>query len=237
MSGNAVLAMAPALADVPSTLEGRTFGRYRLVKKIADGGQSEIYRAVAHGPQGFTRTFVVKRLKPELARVHGAGVPVHRRGPGAGQPGALQRRPGVRLRQPGQRVLHRPGVHRGPGRGAAVRPLRGGHRIPHAPAHRLPHRLRDAAGAALRPHPAGPRRAGAGHRPPRRLQHQRHGHLVGRREAVRLRHRQVQQPGHPHPGRHDQGQRPLHVPRTRPGPAGRRPQRRVQRRRWCCTSA
>jgi tRNA A-37 threonylcarbamoyl transferase component Bud32 len=68
VSASAALALAPALAEPAANLEGRTFGRYRLIKKIADGGQSEIYRAVAHGPQGFTRTFIVKRLKPELAR-------------------------------------------------------------------------------------------------------------------------------------------------------------------------
>jgi serine/threonine-protein kinase len=68
VSSSAALALAPALAEPAANLEGRTFGRYRLIKKIADGGQSEIYRAVAHGPQGFTRTFIVKRLKPELAR-------------------------------------------------------------------------------------------------------------------------------------------------------------------------
>ena len=68
VSSGPALAVAPALVEPPANLEGRTFGRYRLIKKIADGGQSEIYRAVAHGQQGFTRTFIVKRLKPELAR-------------------------------------------------------------------------------------------------------------------------------------------------------------------------
>jgi hypothetical protein len=60
----------PLVAVAPESngsLEGKTFGRYRLVKKIADGGMSEIYRAVAFGPEGFSRSFVVKRLKPELA--------------------------------------------------------------------------------------------------------------------------------------------------------------------------
>jgi serine/threonine protein kinase len=65
----------PAPAGPPEplgSLEGKTVGRYRLVKKIADGGMSEIYRAVAFGAGGFSRTFVVKRLKPELARVREA---------------------------------------------------------------------------------------------------------------------------------------------------------------------
>jgi Protein kinase domain len=63
---------SPSPAGPPEalgSLEGKTVGRYRLVKKIADGGMSEIYRAVAFGAEGFSRTFVVKRLKPELARV------------------------------------------------------------------------------------------------------------------------------------------------------------------------
>jgi hypothetical protein len=73
MPNNTVELAPPArpLASVPAdngSLEGKSFGRYRLVKKIADGGMSEIYRAVTFGPEGFSRSFVVKRLKPELAR-------------------------------------------------------------------------------------------------------------------------------------------------------------------------
>jgi hypothetical protein len=63
------LAVATAPLEAITSLEGKTFGRYRLVKKIADGGMSEIYRAVAFGPQGFSRTCIVKRLKPDLARI------------------------------------------------------------------------------------------------------------------------------------------------------------------------
>ena len=61
------LVSVPPESNGKGSLEGQTFGRYRLVKKIADGGMSEIYRAVAFGPEGFSRSFVVKRLKPELA--------------------------------------------------------------------------------------------------------------------------------------------------------------------------
>jgi hypothetical protein len=46
----------------------RTFGRYRLLDLLGVGGMSEVYTAVAHGAEGFRRTFVVKRLRPELAR-------------------------------------------------------------------------------------------------------------------------------------------------------------------------
>lgn len=45
----------------------RTFGRYRLVEMLGVGGMSEIYTAVAYGAEGFARTFVIKRLRPELA--------------------------------------------------------------------------------------------------------------------------------------------------------------------------
>jgi hypothetical protein len=46
----------------------RTFGRYRLLDLLGVGGMSEVYTAVAHGAEGFQRTFVVKRLRPELAQ-------------------------------------------------------------------------------------------------------------------------------------------------------------------------
>jgi hypothetical protein len=43
------------------------FGRYKLLEPLGKGGMSEIYTAVAYGVEGFTRTFVLKRLRPELA--------------------------------------------------------------------------------------------------------------------------------------------------------------------------
>jgi eukaryotic-like serine/threonine-protein kinase len=77
--GNAVRipsgqASAPALAAaaVPAraiaATTGAVFGRYRLVDRIGEGGMSELFVAEATGVEGFTRNFVLKRLRPELAR-------------------------------------------------------------------------------------------------------------------------------------------------------------------------
>jgi len=43
-------------------------GRYKLTARIATGGMAEVFLARAEGVQGFTRTSVVKRLLPHLAR-------------------------------------------------------------------------------------------------------------------------------------------------------------------------
>jgi hypothetical protein len=46
----------------------KVFGRYQLLDQLGQGGMADIYTAVASGVEGFTRTFVLKRLRPELAR-------------------------------------------------------------------------------------------------------------------------------------------------------------------------
>jgi hypothetical protein len=58
----AAAAVAPAPADT-----GTYFGRYRLLSRLGEGGMSELFVAEATGVEGFSRTFVLKRLRQELA--------------------------------------------------------------------------------------------------------------------------------------------------------------------------
>jgi len=41
------------------------YGRYLLLDRIGQGGMADIYRAVSQGVEGFRRTFVIKRIRPE----------------------------------------------------------------------------------------------------------------------------------------------------------------------------
>jgi len=42
------------------------FGKYRLLKKLAQGGMAEIFLAIQHGPHAFEKVVVIKRMLPEL---------------------------------------------------------------------------------------------------------------------------------------------------------------------------
>jgi hypothetical protein len=42
-------------------------GRYLLVDRIGEGGMAEVFTAISFGAEGFRRSFVVKRLRPEMA--------------------------------------------------------------------------------------------------------------------------------------------------------------------------
>jgi hypothetical protein len=51
----------------PKPAPGNVFGRYMLIDRLGEGGMAEIYTAVTYGAEGFRRTFVVKRLRAEMA--------------------------------------------------------------------------------------------------------------------------------------------------------------------------
>ena len=105
-------ARAPALPAPPSDPNAAaTFGRYTLLDRLGAGGMAEVYTAVTFGAEGFRRTFVVKRLRAELARDARGRRAVHRRGQARLDAGALEHHPGVRLRQGRRRVLPGAGVH------------------------------------------------------------------------------------------------------------------------------
>ena len=63
-------AAAVAVAESPQAAQEvpAPFGRYRLIERFSEGGMSELFIAEAAGVEGFTRSFVLKRLRPELAR-------------------------------------------------------------------------------------------------------------------------------------------------------------------------
>jgi hypothetical protein len=66
-TGHRATEVAPLPApDVPAA--EKTFGRYTLLDRLGQGGMAEVYTAVTFGARGFRRKFVVKRLRPELAR-------------------------------------------------------------------------------------------------------------------------------------------------------------------------
>jgi hypothetical protein len=52
--------------------EAQVFGRYTVLDRIGEGGMCEIFTAALTGPEGFQRVFVLKRLKPAIARIRAA---------------------------------------------------------------------------------------------------------------------------------------------------------------------
>jgi hypothetical protein len=59
---------APTVGAADGAARGVQFGRYTLLDRLGEGGMAEVYTAATFGAEGFRRTFVVKRLRAELAR-------------------------------------------------------------------------------------------------------------------------------------------------------------------------
>jgi hypothetical protein len=69
IAGRAAEAVAESFPERARVDTGSsTFGRYRLLERLGEGGMAELYTAVLHGAEGFRRLFVVKRLRPHIAR-------------------------------------------------------------------------------------------------------------------------------------------------------------------------
>jgi hypothetical protein len=58
----------PTVAAPAEPARGTFLGRYELLEQIGEGGMAEIFAAASFGSNGFRRFFVVKRLRPELAK-------------------------------------------------------------------------------------------------------------------------------------------------------------------------
>jgi hypothetical protein len=67
-TGSATMpAVTTTSVNIPPGGVGMPLGRYVLLDRIGEGGMAEVFTAVSFGSGGFRRSFVVKRLRPEMA--------------------------------------------------------------------------------------------------------------------------------------------------------------------------
>ena len=194
-------------------------GRYKIVRRVADGGMAEIFLATQQGREGFQKPVILKRIHStiyadpqfrnmfideahismslphsNIAQVLDLGV-----APGPLLPGAgAGRRLGPRAH---------PAARGGGGHAAAARarPLHHRRRLPRAGLRARQDR----------------RQAAAGDRSPRHQPAQRPAVRAGRGEADRLRHRQGDEQARADRDRRRQGQGRVHVARAGDGQADR----------------
>jgi serine/threonine protein kinase len=57
----------PGLDAAPPQNPSFRFGKYQLFATLGHGGMADVFLAVAHGPMGFNKLTVIKRLKPVLS--------------------------------------------------------------------------------------------------------------------------------------------------------------------------
>src|SRR5437868_14651266 len=44
-----------------------SLGKYRLIAELGHGGMAEVFLAVVHGPAGFNKLLVIKKIRPQFA--------------------------------------------------------------------------------------------------------------------------------------------------------------------------
>jgi TonB family protein len=62
------VSIEPAMAkDEPEPTDGKSFGQYVLLEKIATGGMAEVWKARKRGEEGFQKIVAIKKILPHLS--------------------------------------------------------------------------------------------------------------------------------------------------------------------------